>query len=142
MPQLCISCCRACSNECGEAFAAWLPVGGVPFSYAVAISYVLVRRMQANDACRPYSLAGRAAGAWQPTRDTSDRVCEQSLWPHPRQNCGTWDAGRCHASLLSCVAVYKRGRATGCAVHGGRWILTTSLRERGSRRGRSLTPAI
>ena len=24
-----------------EAFAAWLPVGGVPLSYAVAVSYVL-----------------------------------------------------------------------------------------------------
>lgn len=30
------------SNECGEAFAAWLPPFGVPLSYAVAISYVLV----------------------------------------------------------------------------------------------------
>ncbi|BDA50051.1 probable mitochondrial fission process protein 1 [Coccomyxa sp. Obi] len=30
------------SNECGEAFAAWLPFWGVPFSYGVAISYVLV----------------------------------------------------------------------------------------------------
>ncbi|KAK9815841.1 hypothetical protein WJX72_010606 [[Myrmecia] bisecta] len=30
------------ANECGEAFAAWLPPGGVPFSYAVAIAYVLV----------------------------------------------------------------------------------------------------
>jgi fission process protein 1 len=29
------------ANECGEAFAAWLPAGGVPFSYAVAIAYVL-----------------------------------------------------------------------------------------------------
>ena len=27
---------------CREAFAAWLPVGGVPLSYAVAIAYVLV----------------------------------------------------------------------------------------------------
>jgi len=25
-----------------EAFAAWLPPGGVPFSYAVAVAYVLV----------------------------------------------------------------------------------------------------
>ena len=25
-----------------EAFAAWLPIWGVPFSYAVAVSYVLV----------------------------------------------------------------------------------------------------
>ncbi|KAK9796970.1 hypothetical protein WJX73_002036 [Symbiochloris irregularis] len=30
------------ANECGEAFAAWLPIWGVPFSYAVAVSYVLV----------------------------------------------------------------------------------------------------
>lgn len=30
------------ANECGEAFAAWLPFWGVPFSYAVAIAYVLV----------------------------------------------------------------------------------------------------
>jgi len=29
------------ANECGEAFADWLPVGGVPASYAVAIAYVL-----------------------------------------------------------------------------------------------------
>ncbi|CAG9465650.1 unnamed protein product [Pedinophyceae sp. YPF-701] len=28
------------ANELGEAFAAWLPVGGVPASYAVAITYV------------------------------------------------------------------------------------------------------
>ena len=28
-------------TQCGEAFAAWLPGWGVPFSYAVAISYVL-----------------------------------------------------------------------------------------------------
>jgi hypothetical protein len=27
---------------CREAFAAWLPFWGVPFSYAVAIAYVLV----------------------------------------------------------------------------------------------------
>lgn len=30
------------ANECGEAFAAWLPIWGVPFSYAVAVAYVLV----------------------------------------------------------------------------------------------------
>lgn len=30
------------SNEVGEAFAAWLPPGGVPFTYAMAITYVLV----------------------------------------------------------------------------------------------------
>ncbi|KAL3145666.1 hypothetical protein ABBQ32_003201 [Trebouxia sp. C0010 RCD-2024] len=30
------------ANECGEAFAAWLPPLGVPLSYAIAISYVLV----------------------------------------------------------------------------------------------------
>lgn len=30
------------ANECGEAFAAWLPPFGVPLSYAIAISYVLV----------------------------------------------------------------------------------------------------
>ena len=29
------------ANELGEAFAAWLPPGGVPLSYAIAISYVL-----------------------------------------------------------------------------------------------------
>ena len=29
------------ANEVGEALAAFLPVWGVPFSYAVAISYVL-----------------------------------------------------------------------------------------------------
>lgn len=30
------------SNEVGEAFGAWLPPGGVPASYALAITYVLV----------------------------------------------------------------------------------------------------
>jgi len=30
------------ANECGEAFAAWIPGWGVPLSYAVAITYVLV----------------------------------------------------------------------------------------------------
>eukprot|EP00210_Caulerpa_lentillifera_P000463 g446.t1 len=30
------------ANELGEAFAAWLPPGGVPLSYAVAVGYVLV----------------------------------------------------------------------------------------------------
>jgi hypothetical protein len=30
------------ANEVGEAFGAWLPAGGVPASYAVAIAYVLV----------------------------------------------------------------------------------------------------
>ena len=30
------------ANEAGEAFAAWLPIGGVPASYAVAVLYVLV----------------------------------------------------------------------------------------------------
>lgn len=39
-------CCGLTSSspmdvQCGEAFAAWLPGWGVPFSYAVAISYVL-----------------------------------------------------------------------------------------------------
>ena len=28
--------------ECSEAFNAWLPSGGVPLSYAIAIMYVLV----------------------------------------------------------------------------------------------------
>lgn len=28
------------ANEVGEAFAAWLPAGGVPLSYAIAILYV------------------------------------------------------------------------------------------------------
>eukprot|EP00803_Ostreobium_quekettii_P004551 evm.model.scf_248EXC.10 EVM.evm.TU.scf_248EXC.10 scf_248EXC:58347-59829(-) len=28
------------ANECGEAFAAWLPPFGVPLSYAIAIGYV------------------------------------------------------------------------------------------------------
>lgn len=30
------------ANECGEAFVAWIPLWGVPASYAVAITYVLV----------------------------------------------------------------------------------------------------
>mmetsp|Transcript_16742 Transcript_16742/g.39781 ORF Transcript_16742/g.39781 Transcript_16742/m.39781 type:complete len:314 (-) Transcript_16742:127-1068(-) len=30
------------ANELGEAFGAWLPPGGVPLSYGIAISYVLV----------------------------------------------------------------------------------------------------
>lgn len=30
------------ANECGEAFAAWLPLWGVPASYAIAIAYVFV----------------------------------------------------------------------------------------------------
>lgn len=30
------------ANECGEAFAAWIPGWGVPLSYGVAIAYVLV----------------------------------------------------------------------------------------------------
>jgi len=30
------------ANELGEAFNAWLPAGGVPASYAVAIAYVLI----------------------------------------------------------------------------------------------------
>lgn len=28
------------ANECGEAFAAWLPAFGVPLSYAIAVGYV------------------------------------------------------------------------------------------------------
>lgn len=35
-------CVRPVSFVCREAFAAWLPFWGVPFSYGVAISYVLV----------------------------------------------------------------------------------------------------
>ncbi len=27
---------------CSEAFAAWLPAGGVPLSYAIAVGYVIV----------------------------------------------------------------------------------------------------
>ena len=34
--------CDRCPLVCREAFAAWLPFWGVPFSYGVAISYVLV----------------------------------------------------------------------------------------------------
>lgn len=30
------------ANECGEAFAAWLPPFGVPASYSIAVAYVLV----------------------------------------------------------------------------------------------------
>ena len=32
----------ACLEAYREAFAAWLPLGGVPLSYAIAIGYVLV----------------------------------------------------------------------------------------------------
>lgn len=32
---------KVANSQCREAFAAWLPGWGVPFSYAVAIAYVL-----------------------------------------------------------------------------------------------------
>ncbi|CAK0786675.1 hypothetical protein CVIRNUC_009889 [Coccomyxa viridis] len=49
------------SNECGEAFAAWLPFWGVPFSYAVAVSYVLVDT--ADKGIKAYQLARLELGA-------------------------------------------------------------------------------
>ena len=44
-----------------EAFAAWLPFWGVPFSYAVAVSYVLVDT--ADKGVKAYQLARLELGA-------------------------------------------------------------------------------
>ena len=44
-----------------EAFAAWLPFWGVPFSYGVAISYVLVDT--ADKGIKAYQLARSELGA-------------------------------------------------------------------------------
>ncbi|KAL0044872.1 hypothetical protein WJX82_000746 [Trebouxia sp. C0006] len=49
------------ANECGEAFAAWLPPLGVPLSYAVAISYVLVDTYDKGQ--RAYSSAEKELGS-------------------------------------------------------------------------------
>ena len=46
---------------CREAFAAWLPYWGVPFSYAVAVGYVLTDTADKGRAA--YRLAGQELGA-------------------------------------------------------------------------------
>jgi len=48
------------ANELGEAFAAWLPPGGVPLSYAVAIGYVLADTLDKTKLA--YREAGRQLG--------------------------------------------------------------------------------
>jgi fission process protein 1 len=51
------------ANEVGEAFGAWLPVGGVPASYAVAIVYVLVDTYDKANAARRKAQRLRKGGA-------------------------------------------------------------------------------
>ena len=46
---------------CREAFAAWLPPLGVPLSYAIAISYVLVDTYDKGQ--RAYKSADRELGS-------------------------------------------------------------------------------
>ena len=53
------------ANECGEAFAAWLPAFGVPLSYAVAVAYVLVDTVDK-------ALAAQRDATSQLSRSTSD----------------------------------------------------------------------
>lgn len=52
------------ANELGEAFRAWIPVWGVPASYAVAIAYVVTdtfdKAIKANSQARK-ELSGNAA---------------------------------------------------------------------------------
>ena len=59
-----------------EAFAAWLPFWGVPFSYGVAISYVLVDT--ADKGIKAYQLARSELGGnatLHPEVDTPRCAC-------------------------------------------------------------------
>jgi len=65
-----------------EAFAAWLPFWGVPFSYGVAISYVLVDT--ADKGIKAYQLARSeldANASLHPEVDTPRYTC---LAPRPQ----------------------------------------------------------
>jgi len=57
------------ANELGEAFAAFLPAGGVPLSYAIAISYVLVDTFDKGRKAKVESMSEftRKASALPPT---------------------------------------------------------------------------
>lgn len=65
---------------CREAFAAWLPFWGVPFSYAVAVGYVLVDT--ADKGLKAYALAQQeldANASLHPEVDTPRRGPPASL---------------------------------------------------------------
>ncbi len=55
-----LSPCRRCRALRREAFAAWLPLGGVPLSYAIAIGYVLVDT--ADKGVKAFQLAQQELG--------------------------------------------------------------------------------
>ena len=73
---------------CREAFAAWIPVWGVPFSYGVAISYVLVDTGDKGIAAyreAQAELGGAAAGTgvniggWGGCRSSQSLSCQQGV---------------------------------------------------------------
>ena len=81
-----------------EAFAAWLPFWGVPFSYAVAVSYVLVDT--ADKGVKAYQLARLELGAnasLHPEVDTPRCVLSLHKLPNPRMRI-FW----AYCSLLLC----------------------------------------
>ena len=77
-----------------EAFAAWLPFWGVPFSYGVAISYVLVDT--ADKGIKAYQLARSeldANASLHPEVDTPRYTC---LAPGPQSLDSAAQVRKCH----------------------------------------------
>ncbi len=73
-----------------EAFAAWLPLGGVPLSYAIAIGYVLVDT--ADKGVKAFQLAQQELGgnaALHPEVDTPRCVRRRGLVIGPT----LWESG-------------------------------------------------
>ena len=76
-------------GTCREAFAAWLPPFGVPLSYAIAISYVLVDTYDKGQ--RAYKAAEQELGS------------RPSL--HPEVNTGRYCPYRSSSSRCSSIAL-------------------------------------
>lgn len=50
------------ANECGEAFAAWIPIWGVPATYGIAATYVMMDTVD------------KGFKRWQKAKDADDRA--------------------------------------------------------------------
>ena len=94
-----LSTCPPLSHR--EAFAAWLPLGGVPLSYAVAIGYVLVDT--ADKGVKAFQMAQQELGAnaaLHPEVDTP-RCADPETNPLRLHTC--FGSCACSACLGPCV---------------------------------------
>ena len=97
---------HACPCTHREAFAAWLPLGGVPLSYAIAIGYVLVDT--ADKGVKAFQMAQQELGgnaALHPEVDTPKCATPPSVVSMPQ------NLFACNACLELCVQYAINGAA-------------------------------